>query len=70
MHGTGKKERSGLAGVGADPSDPVREMRWDRDVPAGARGKANPENVRTAEERLPVGAEEVSTQRQHEHRGH
>ena len=66
--GKGKKERSGLTGVGANLEDPVRERRFDVGVEPGERGKTNTENVRGAEERRPVGAEEVSTEINHERR--
>lgn len=69
MHGgKGKKERSGLTGVGANAEDPVRERRFDVGVEPGARGKSNVDNVAGAEERFPVGAEELSTERNHEGR--
>lgn len=69
MHGgKGKKERSGLEGVGASLTDPARERRFDVGVEPGERGKTNPENMVGAEERLPTSAEEVGTERQHERR--
>ena len=69
MHGgKGKKERSGLTGVGANKEDPVRERRFDVGVEPGQRGKTNPENAPSAEERLPTSAEELSTERDHEGR--
>lgn len=66
--GKGKKERSGLEGVGASAEDPQRARRFDVGVEPDSRGKTNPENIRTAEESWPATAEEVSAERQHERR--
>jgi hypothetical protein len=65
LHGRRKKERSGLAGVGADPRDPIRERALDIDVPKGTRGKsgANRQDIPGAEEREPVSAEGVAAER-------
>jgi hypothetical protein len=65
LHGTRKKERSGLAGVGADLSDPIRERGLDVDVPKGTRGKsgADRQDILGAEEREPVSAEGVAAER-------
>ncbi|PKS12976.1 hypothetical protein jhhlp_000317 [Lomentospora prolificans] len=49
----GHGDRTGLTGVGANKSDPIRERRLDRDVPAGSRGKQNPDNIQPASEKLP-----------------
>jgi hypothetical protein len=68
MHGQGKKERSGLTGVGANLEDPVRERRFDVGVEPGSRGKSNPENMVGAEERLPTSAEDLGTEIAHEGR--
>lgn len=62
MHGRGKKERSGLAGVGADPRDPIRERRLDEDDQVRER------NAIAAEDRWPVPAEEVGAERTHDRR--
>lgn len=66
--GKGKKERSGLEGVGVSAEDPQRARRFDVGVEPDSRGKTNPENMQTAEERWPATAEEVSAERQHERR--
>jgi hypothetical protein len=59
------KEGTGLAGVGADPRDPVRERGLDIDVDKGTRGKSgeNREDILGAEEREPVSAGEVAAER-------
>jgi len=61
----GAKEGNGLMGVGADPRDPVRERGLDKEVPKGTRGKSgeNREDIPGAEEREPVGAEQVAAER-------
>lgn len=66
--GKKKKERSGLEGVGASRVDPIRQQRADVGVEPGERGKTNTENAPSAEERRPISAEEVSTERDHEGR--
>ncbi|KAF6787309.1 hypothetical protein CSOJ01_15254 [Colletotrichum sojae] len=59
-----KRESAGLEGVGASEKDNFRERRLDRDVEPGARGKTrNAENVPGAEDRVPVSAEELSSER-------
>ena len=65
LHGTGKKERSGLSGVGADQSDPVRESGLDVDLPEGTRGKSgvDRQDILGADERVPEGAEAVAAER-------
>ncbi len=65
VHGDGRKEKSGLAGVGADPRDQVRERALDTDAPAGTRGKsgANRGGIPGAEERLTESAESVVAER-------
>ncbi|TVY65639.1 hypothetical protein LSUE1_G006976 [Lachnellula suecica] len=65
LHGTEKRDRNGLAGVGADPSDPVRERGLDIDFPKGTKGKSgvNREDIPGAEEREPVSAEGVASER-------
>jgi hypothetical protein len=65
LHGDGKREKSGLAGVGADLKDPVRERALDTDAPTGTRGKSglNRENIPGAEEREPESAERVAAER-------
>ncbi|PMD34056.1 hypothetical protein L207DRAFT_437584 [Hyaloscypha variabilis F] len=53
LHGSGKKERSGLSGVGADQSDRVRDRGLDVDVEKGSRGKSgnDRQDILGAEER-------------------
>ncbi|TDZ27713.1 hypothetical protein C8035_v009465 [Colletotrichum spinosum] len=60
-HRTG--ESAGLEGVGASQGDSFRERRLDVGVEPGARGKTNAENVTPAEDRVPVSAEEVGSER-------
>jgi len=69
LHGsgaaTGAKEGNGLAGVGADQSDPMRERGLDHEFPKRTRGKSgeNREDILGAEEREPVSAESVAAER-------
>ncbi len=65
LRGDGRKEKSGLAGVGADSRDPVRERALDTDAPAGTRGKSgeNREDIPGAEERAPVSTEVIAAER-------
>ncbi|KAM4065187.1 hypothetical protein HRG_004476 [Hirsutella rhossiliensis] len=60
--GKRKKVGAGLEGVGANSSDPMREYGLDREHPTGYRGKAT-EGYPDAEERLPVSAEKVASER-------
>jgi hypothetical protein len=62
LHGTHKKERSGLEGVGASAVDPQHEMHADRPYPTGVRGKFT-EDYPGAEDRIPASAEEVASER-------
>ncbi|KAF6829605.1 hypothetical protein CMUS01_08093 [Colletotrichum musicola] len=58
------KESAGLEGVGASGKDNFRERRLDVDVQPGSRGKSlNAENVTPAENRVPVSAEELGSER-------
>ncbi|KAI1071515.1 hypothetical protein LB507_004898 [Fusarium sp. FIESC RH6] len=65
LHGTEKKNRSGLEGVGANPSDPIHAMDADRDHPTNYRGKGgeNALDYAGAEDREPAKAEEVASER-------
>ncbi|KAE9379296.1 hypothetical protein N431DRAFT_478347 [Stipitochalara longipes BDJ] len=65
LHGRRKKERTGLSGVGADQSDPVRERGLDIDVEKGSRGKSGNDrkDILGAEEKIPEGAETVAAER-------
>jgi hypothetical protein len=58
----GRKDRIGLAGVGADPRDPVKERGLDLDVPKGME-KLMYHDFAGAEEKLPQGAETVAAER-------
>jgi hypothetical protein len=64
LHGRGKKERSGLEGVGANASDPQHQYHHDRDYETGKRGVSggDPDNFR-AELQNPVSAEEIASER-------
>lgn len=56
-----KKEETGLAGVGANAKDPVREHGWD--LPEGVeKGSTDPE-LAGAEEREPVTADQLAAER-------
>ncbi|KXH26164.1 hypothetical protein CSIM01_11434 [Colletotrichum simmondsii] len=58
------KESAGLEGVGASGKDNFRERRLDVGQEPDTRGKTtNASNVLGAEERLPVSAEEVASER-------
>ncbi len=61
----GRKEGTGLAGVGADQGDSFRERGLDVNGPTGTRGKSgqNRENILGVEDREPVGAEAVAAER-------
>lgn len=65
LRGDGRKEKSGLAGVGADPTNTYRERGQDIDVEKGAQGKSGVgrENIQGAEERWPGSAESVAAER-------
>lgn len=69
LHGDGnypgKREKQGLAGVGADQTDSFRERALDIDHPKGTRGKSgeNREDIPGAEEREPVSSEFVASER-------
>ncbi|TVY56159.1 hypothetical protein LCER1_G003310 [Lachnellula cervina] len=66
LHGTEKKERSGVAGRGgSDGTDTVRERGQDIDFPKGTKGYSgvNREDIQGAEEREPVSAEFVASER-------
>jgi hypothetical protein len=65
LRGVRKKEKNGLAGVGADPSDSFRERGLDIEHPKGTKGKngENREDILGAEERLPESAESVAAER-------
>lgn len=64
LHGTHKKERSGLEGVGANLVDPQHQMHADRPYETGVRGKSNDtENYPGAEDVTPVSAEQVASER-------
>ena len=64
LHGGGK-ERSGLSGVGANKSDPVRERGLDVNVPKGTRGKSgiDRQDILGAEERVSESAETIAAER-------
>lgn len=59
--GKGKKDRSGLEGVGANASDPIHERGFDKDHETGEKNAPiDVESWTTAEQMTPVGAEEIS----------
>lgn len=61
----GRKERNGLAGVGVDPRDPVKERALDSDFPKDRMGKRglNWHTFAGAEDKMPQGAEAVAAER-------
>ncbi|CZR54281.1 uncharacterized protein PAC_04164 [Phialocephala subalpina] len=67
LRGDGRKEKNGLAGVGADQNDSFRERGLDTDFPVGTKGKSGTQearqNVPGVEEREPVSAEQVASER-------
>jgi len=65
LRGDGRKERSGLASVGADGTDTVRERGQDIDFPKGTKGYSgvNREDIPGAEEREPASSEFVAAER-------
>ncbi|RGP65376.1 hypothetical protein FSPOR_7306 [Fusarium sporotrichioides] len=65
LHGTEKKNRSGLEGVGANPSNPIHDKGADRDHPTNYRGKGgeNALDYAGAEDREPTKAEGVASER-------
>ena len=65
LRGKRKREKNGLAGVGADPRDSFRERALDKDFPKGTKGYSgeNRQDILGAEERLPESAERVAAER-------
>ncbi|KAH6682013.1 hypothetical protein B0J14DRAFT_228790 [Halenospora varia] len=65
LHGTGKKEKSGLSGVGAYQNDTVRERGQDIDFPRGTKGYSgnDRQDIQGADERVPEPAETVASER-------
>lgn len=61
LKGDGRKDRSGLEGRGGDPNQGYVPKGAERDHEPGVRGDR--ENLLSAEERLPVSAEEVAAER-------
>ncbi|KAG5655990.1 hypothetical protein KAF25_001560 [Fusarium avenaceum] len=63
LHGRGKKERSGLEGVGANTSDRIHDKGANRDHPTNYRGKGgeNAVDYPGAAKREPAKAEEVTS---------
>lgn len=64
LRSSDRKERNGLAGVGGDPRDPVKERRLDSDYQKGATGEGlKSREMVGAEDKLPEGAEAVAAER-------
>lgn len=61
LKGDGRKDRSGLEGRGGDPNAGYVPNGLERDNETGPRGDR--ENFTGAEDKLPVGAEEVAAER-------
>merc|ERR1712000_675847 len=62
LHGTHKKERSGLTGVGANLTDPIHQNHHDRPYETGKTDKGATDYP-TAEDQPPVSAEGVASER-------
>lgn len=62
LHGTHKKDRSGLTGVGANLTDPIHQNHHDRPYETGVHGKAN-DDYPAAQDQPPVSAEHVASER-------
>ncbi|KAK0390562.1 hypothetical protein NLU13_0066 [Sarocladium strictum] len=65
LHGTHKRVRAGLEGVGAMPRDPIHDQGADRAYETNRRGKGGraAEDYPGAEDRENVKAEEVASER-------
>lgn len=65
LRSAGRKARSGLAGVGADPRDPVRERALNTDFLRGttSEGGVYRPDIAGAEDKIPEGAEAVAAER-------
>ncbi|KAF8848755.1 hypothetical protein BDZ45DRAFT_635311 [Acephala macrosclerotiorum] len=67
LRGDGRKEKNGLVRVGADQSDSFRERGLDIGFPKGTKDKSGTQearqNVPGAEEREPVSAQPVASER-------
>lgn len=61
LRGTGKRDRNGFEGVGGDPSQGMVPKGAERDHDMGPRGDR--ENLISAEDRWPAGAQEVAAER-------
>jgi len=59
--GLEKRDRTGLEGVGGDPNQRSVPKGLERDHEPGPR--SDRENLLSAEDRLPVGAEELASER-------
>ncbi|KAI6780557.1 uncharacterized protein J7T54_000197 [Emericellopsis cladophorae] len=62
LHGTHKKDRSGLTGVGANLTDPQHQQHHDRPYETGKTGKGS-SDYPAAEDQLPTSAEQVASER-------
>jgi len=64
LHGTHKKDGSGLEGVGANPRDPIHDMGADRPYETNKRGKGGESalDYAGAEDREPVSASQVAAE--------
>merc|ERR1711988_252803 len=62
LHGTHKKDRAGLTGVGANLTDPIHQNHHDRPYETGKTGKGA-SDYPTAEDQPPVSAEGVASER-------
>ncbi|KAF3352991.1 hypothetical protein VdG1_00463 [Verticillium dahliae VDG1] len=62
LHGGKRKsDGSGLEGVGASSTDPIRQQRADVSVQPDSRGKTgNPSDITPAQDKVPTSAETVA----------
>ena len=65
LRSDGRKARNGLAGVGADPRDSVREWALDTNFLMSKTGKGRMSRLDMvgAEDKIPEGAEAVAAER-------
>jgi len=61
LKGGGRKDRSGLEGMGGDPKQGYVAKGLEREHETGPRGDRK--NWIAAEDKLPVGAEELASER-------
>lgn len=64
LQGQRRNVSSGLIGVGANASDPISAQGKDKDHTTGNKAdQGRPEDILSAAEKMPVGAEQVASER-------